>query len=262
MFGRGLIFVLAASTLAIGSSGALAADMAVKSPMPVKAVPYAAMYDWTGFYVGGHIGGAWTDEHATFLGTTGIPLDPVGTVYGANRAGFLGGVQAGYNYQMQNIVVGITGDFSWTDSSTDQAATSTFFGAATVHTLAKTHWYGTIAGRVGYAANNVLLYAKGGVAFTEEVYGGYTMLGGAVASAFTNQTSTRTGYVVGAGVEYGFTPNWTAFVEYNYLDFGSRSYTLVDTTNTFTATLDIKDHVNVVKGGVNYKFGGPVIARY
>jgi outer membrane immunogenic protein len=262
MFRRGLILAVAASTIATGCSAASAADLAVRSRMPVKAAPYVAVYDWTGFYIGGHLGGAWTDEHATYLGTNGLALDPIGTVYSGNRNGFLGGAQAGYNYQMQNFVVGVTGDFSWTDSSVDNATTAAFIPGVTIHTLAKSHWYGTVAGRVGFAVNNVLLYAKGGAAFAEEVYGGYATLGGVNVSTFSNLTSTRQGYVVGAGVEYGFTPNWTAFVEYNYLDFGTRNYTLMDPGTGVTANFDVRDRVNVIKGGVNYKFGGPVVARY
>jgi outer membrane immunogenic protein len=262
MFRRGLMFAIAASTIAAGCSAAFAADLPARTRMPVKAAPYVAVYDWTGFYIGGHVGGAWTDEGANYLSTTGIPLDPVGTAYSGNRTGFLGGVQAGYNWQMQHLVIGVGGDFSWTDASSDHASISTFVPAITIHTLGKTHWYGTVTGRVGYAMNNVLLYAKGGAAFTEEVYGGFATLGGVNVSTFSNLTTTRSGYVVGAGVEYGFSPNWTAFVEYNYLDFGTRNYTLTDVTNTFTANFDVRDRVNVVKGGVNYKFGGPVVARY
>jgi outer membrane immunogenic protein len=253
-------------SVAIGSIGL--SGMAAAADLPARAAPYTkapamvAVYDWSGFYIGGHIGGGWTDEHASFVGTTGLPLDPVGTAYGANRSGFLGGAQAGYNAQFQNFVVGIGGDFSWTDSSANTATAASLIPGATSNTLSRTHWYGTVTGRVGYAVNNVLLYAKGGAAFTEEVYGGSTSFGGFTVGTFNNQTTTRTGYVVGAGLEYGFAPNWTAFVEYNYLDFGSRSYTLLDSSGTFTASFNVKDDVNIVKGGINYKFGGPVVARY
>ncbi len=262
MFRHRLIFGIAAAIFSAGSSSAFAADMAArtytKSPAIVQAI-----YDWSGFYIGGHVGGAWTDERATYLGTTGIPLDPIGTQYGGNRTGFLGGVQGGYNYQVQNIVLGVAGDFSWTGTSVDNATTSAFVPAVTIHTLSKTNWYSTFTGRIGYAANNVLFYAKGGVAFAEEVYGGYANVAGVGrVSSFNNVTSTRSGYVVGGGIEYGFAPNWTAFAEYNYLDFGRKNYTIVDTGNAITANFNIRDHVDVVKVGVNYKFGGPVVARY
>lgn len=261
MFRSGLILAVAASTFAV-SSGAFAADLAARPYTKAPAI-VATTYNWTGFYIGGHIGGAWTNERALYLGTTGIPLDPVGTDYSVKRSGFLGGVQAGYNVQMQNIVLGVTGDFSWTNASVDNATTAAFFPIITVHTQSKTNWYGTFAGRVGYAANNVLFYAKGGVAFTEEEYGGNAVLTGVgPISTFNNQTSTRTGYVVGAGIEYGFAPNWTAFAEYNYLDFGTKNYTLVGTTGVVTANFDIRDRVDVVKAGLNYRFGGPVVARY
>jgi outer membrane immunogenic protein len=261
MLRRVLISVVAAAAVATSCSGAFAADLAARTYN--KALVHVDPgYNWSGFYIGGHIGSAWIQEPATYLGTTGIPLDPVGTVYSANRNGFLGGLQAGYSYQMQNIVLGVTGDFSWTNASIDNATTAVFFPAATVHTLARTNWYGTIAGRLGFAVNNVLLYAKGGVAFTEETYGGNAVAGGAVVSSFNNLTSTRTGYVVGAGIEYGISPNWTVFAEYNYLDFGTRNYTLVSTTAGFTVNLDVKDRVDMFKGGLNYKFGGPVVARY
>jgi outer membrane immunogenic protein len=255
--------LVSAAIASLSLSGmASAADLSARAPYTKAPAMLQTVYDWSGFYIGGHVGGGWTDEHATFLGTTGIALDPVGAVYGVNRSGFLGGVQAGYNTQVQNFVFGISGDFSWTGVSANTATPSALIPGAVSNTLARTHWYSTVAGRVGWAANNVLLYAKGGVAFTEEVYGGSATLGGFPVSAFNNLTSTRTGYVVGAGVEYGFAPNWTAFAEYDHLDFGARNYTLLDTTGTFTATFRVRDDINVVKGGINYKFGGPVVARY
>ena len=115
------------------------------------------------------------------------------------------------------------------------------------------NWLGTVAGRIGYAFNNVLLYAKGGFAFANEDYL-QSVTGTGVVIALS-EDETRTGWMVGAGVEYGFTPNWSFKVEYNYMDFGADVSNLVipGTGVIFTAA-DIDQQLHVVKAGINYRF--------
>ena len=243
--------VLAALALCTaGVSGAFAADLPLN--MPTKAVPPVAAYNWTGFYVGGHIGGGWVNESGTFLSTTGVALDPAGTVYDTDHSGFLGGAQIGYNYQIQNWVLGITGDFSWTHASADTVTNGTTGPASVIHNQAKTDWYATLAGRVGYAFNNWLLYGKGGVAWEHQVYGGFATTG-AGTTVYSDLSDTRTGWTVGAGLEWGFMNNWSAFAEYDYLDFGTNNYTFTGTP-AVTSNYDVKSSVSLVKVGVNYQF--------
>ncbi len=105
---------------------ATAADLAARQ---YKAMPMA-VYNWTGFYVGGHVGGGWIDENASVLSTTGLLLNPLGTVISANRSGFLGGFQGGYNIQVSNWVFGIGADASWTNVSVSPVTAATLIQVA------------------------------------------------------------------------------------------------------------------------------------
>lgn len=231
--------------VAVGST-AYAADLPVKAPtQPV------ASYNWSGFYVGGHIGGGWINSNGTFTGTTGSPLDPTGTSYDLNNSGFLGGLQLGYNYQMGNWVLGIGGDFSWIGASHDAATDASLYAGAVIHSQEKTDWLATLTGRVGYALNDWLFYAKGGVGWIHQTYGGYATAGGATEQ-YNDITDTRPGWTVGGGVEWAFWRNWSAFLEYDYLDFGTKNYTF--TSTSVTATYDIKSAASELKAGINFHF--------
>jgi outer membrane immunogenic protein len=241
-------FLLVSVSLAALTGNAVAADLA---PRPYKAMPMA-VYNWTGLYVGGHVGGSWVDENATLLSTTGPLLNPLGTVIGGNRSGFLGGVQAGYNYQVSNWVLGVGADASWTDVSVATATAATLIPGGVTNTQGRTNWYVTATGRIGYAWNNVLVYGKGGAAWINENYSGSaSALGNTVT---TNPiTDTRSGWTAGAGVEYGFAPNWSVFAEYDYLAFGSKNYTV--TANVpVTSVTSIKTNIDVFKLGANLRF--------
>ena len=123
----------------------------------------------------------------------------------------------------------------------------------------------TSQAEIGFAANNVLFYGKGGVAWTNNDYNHPATSGAGAGNIPLNYTGsdTRTGWLVGAGVEYGFAPNWSAKLEYNYMDFGSKNVTLNDPTGRWVA-FGINQTVNVIEVGLNYRFnyGGPVVARY
>jgi outer membrane immunogenic protein len=242
-----LAFLSMVITLFVASvSMTRAADLPVKaSPQPVTS------YNWSGLYGGAHIGGGWISSTATFTGTTGTPLDPAGTSYGIDHSGFLGGLQLGYDYQMGNWVVGIGGDFSWISASQDTVTSGSLIAGSVIHSQVKTDWLATLTGRVGYAWNNWLLYAKGGAGWIHQTYGGYATSGGVTAQV-NDVTDTRAGWTVGGGVEWGFWRNWSAFLEYDYLDFGTKSYTL---TSTFAvSTYDVKTSASELKAGVNYRF--------
>jgi outer membrane immunogenic protein len=235
-FVRGLALA-AGSFVCIGS--AAAADLPRKAPPKLAPVPYVQQgVDWSGFYVGGHIGAGflysqWAD-----------PMTPVKD--SINKGGFLGGVQIGVNKQINMIVLGAEGDFSGTGlKGTRKDAAGNTFGD-------QVNWTSTITGKLGAAVDNFLIYSKGGVAFTEDKG---TFINAAGAMATNNMT--RAGWTVGAGVEYAFDRNWSARIEYDYLDFGTKT---VNFTTPAIGTVMARDRLNIqeVKAGFDYRFNyGP-----
>lgn len=236
---------LLASTLVVGS--AAAADMPVKAPV-YKAPVMAPLYDWNGFYVGGHIGGAWSNVDVS--DPTGAIFAPAGSSIGMGGSGLLGGAQAGYNWQTGHLVLGVQGDFAWTGIN---VSTVDPFIATTTLTY-KTDWIGMLTGRVGYAWDNWLLYVKGGAAWVHNEYSasGAAAFVRAVGSSPVSGSSTQTGWTVGGGLEYGLTPNWTLFAEYDYIDLGNFGVTMTGGGGTLAA--NVNQNISLVKGGFNYKF--------
>ncbi|MCX5520068.1 porin family protein [Kaistia defluvii] len=219
-------FALAsASVLALGVVGAQAADLTYE-PAPVAAAAPAA-FNWTGFYLGVHAGAAITDFD--------FSLTEGGLGFSNDNTGFLGGVQAGYNWQFDNIVLGLQTDFAYTSAKTS------FGGDDTNSAEQKLEWLGSTTARIGYAFDNLLVYGKGGVAYGRSTFdvpytGGLSL----------QDSQWHTGWTAGAGVEYAFTQNITGLLEYNYTDLGSQDYL----GNTMRVDLTS----NVIKAGLNYKF--------
>ena len=194
-----------AAAVASCSGTATAADLPLaRAPVaPVASAP-AAIYTWTGLYIGGQIGGgagrsSWSDP---FTG---------GSNTFTSGAGFLGGGQIGANYQWNVLVLGVEGDFNWTGMKGNGGD---FLGDA-IGT--ETQWTSTVAGRVGAAFNRLLIYGKGGAAFARDRSTFTDLAGNSASSAFA-----RTGWTAGVGLEYGITANWSAKIEYDYLSFGSQ----------------------------------------
>jgi len=225
-FMKGIWGSSVAALLVAASSGAFAADMAYRTPiMPLP------IYNWTGFYVGGNVGGAWE---------TGTISDSFGVSLSNSRSGFIGGGQVGYNWQISpQFVLGVEGMFDGTDISSN--ATGTFLSASE-----KVDWMSTVAARFGYAANNWLFYGKAG--------GGWVRDSATLTSVATglsvSASDTSGGWLLGAGIEYGFTPNWTMRVEYDHLELSD-----VSRTGPFLGdTVTLSRRFNMVTAGVNYKF--------
>ncbi|MBR0753384.1 porin family protein [Bradyrhizobium jicamae] len=233
-------FLLGTAALAALASPAFAADMPARTY--TKAPPYTApavVYNWTGFYIGGHVGGAFTD------GTN---------LMGADTR-FLGGVQGGFDYQFApNWVMGIEAQYSWLSGG----SSNTVFPAGTVVT-GNSDQLGSVTGRLGYTWGPALLYAKGGYAWRDNNNIGVAVAG--VPTAFTTSGNNQNGYTVGAGLEYMFAPNWSAKAEYQYYNFGKTTFT-GGPADIVGASLKNDEHT--VKLGVNYRFGwgGPTGSRY
>ncbi len=226
-------------------SGALIAFTSVASaadlPRPsYKAAPLlyspAPVFSWTGFYVGVHGGYGWSRFSAT---------DPIAGASTANAQGWLAGAQIGYNYQVGSFVIGAEGDYSWANV---KRTVDNPLGTGGSSTL-KNDYFATAALRLGYAMDRTLIYAKGGAAWTRDKFDLTDGIGG-----FANGTFNRTGWLLGAGVEYALWNNFSAKVEYNYLHFRSINETLTTGggLTATTASVGLKSHL--VKVGLNYKF--------
>ena len=232
--------------IALGATvPALAADMAARPYTKAAPAVYAPIYNWTGFYIGGHVGGAFGGSNG-FLGTTNNDSD----------GRFLGGLQAGADYQFApNWVLGIEGQYSWLASNNNGVA---FTGGGAGYTYTNNQRaIGSVTGRLGYTWGPALLYVKGGYAYADRSES-VTFLGG---PAGFGVDSRRDGYTVGGGLEYMFAQNWSGKVEYQYYDFGKTSFVTPAPLPAFGST---RNEEHTVKAGLNYRFnlGAPVAARY
>ena len=133
----------------------------------------------------------------------------------------------------------------------------------TGNVTARTKDYALATGRVGYAADNWLFFAKGGGAWGQGNSSGTSIAPGGAVFDTTSSSSNRSGWVVGVGVEWGFAPNWSAKLEYNHIDFGSTNVTILSNV-TGLSNVSSSETVEVVRAGVNYRFnwGAPVVAKY
>jgi outer membrane immunogenic protein len=213
-----------------------AADLPMPpAPAPVAPIPYAPkLYDWSGIYVGVHVGGGYSDSSWT---------DPITGVGNGtfNNFGFLGGAQLGANVQFNRLVLGLEGDFSWTSL---KASSADSIGEAISTSVP---WTSTVTGRVGAAFDRLLVYGKGGLALAQD-QSTLTDLGGNVAT----DTFMRTGWTAGAGLEYALDDNWSAKIEYDYLGFGSQSMSFTTPLETVGSSASL--NVQEIKAGLNYRF--------
>jgi outer membrane immunogenic protein len=232
--------VLGAAALFAFAAPAFAADIPARTytKAPVYTAPQV-VYNWTGFYVGGHLGGAFGADDS---------LE-------ASNGRFLGGVQGGFDYQFApNWVLGVEAQYSWLTGNNN----GVLFPGGTLVT-SNHDQLGSVTGRFGYTWGPALLYAKGGYAFREDNNAiGVSVAG--VPAAFATDGNHRDGYTVGGGLEYLFAPNWSAKAEYQYYNFGDTTFAAGP-----IAGARIRDDEHTVKLGVNYRFGwgGPAGAtRY
>jgi len=215
----GLAAVMFASTSAVSEAADAPRGPAYRPPPP--PIPF---FNWTGFYAGAHLGVGWSDDDG-----------------GGNSSGFLGGGQVGFNYQINQWVVGLEADIAGTTIKDSASATAVGPGiVATANASASLDWVSTLAPRFGYAFDRWLVYGKFGGAWA---HASATVSSPIVGLGFT-QDQTVSGWVLGVGTEYALRDNWTAKIEYNMMDFGSDG-----------PFADNKFHV--FKAGLNYRFGGP-----
>jgi outer membrane immunogenic protein len=225
-------FLLAGAALAALASGAQAADLGSQR-VAVPAAIIAPAFSWTGFYVGAHIGWGWNPSTVSVTDLAGRTFSR-----GQTGSGVFGGGQIGYNWQVNQFVLGAEADIAGAGLN----KSSDFFGIATVRT--STTFLSSVRARAGFAVDRALFYVTGGLGiatFSNKLTDNF----GVVAS----NSSTRAGWTLGGGLEYAFLPNWTAKVEYLYYGFGDRT-TITDTGLAFRTS----QNVHSVKLGVNYLF--------
>jgi outer membrane immunogenic protein len=204
-----LVLRVLALIVAGWTTSAASADLNYAPRGPYTVNQPLNAYSWAGPYLGGNLGYAWGSVDNN-------PTKP---------SGFAGGVQAGYNWQQGPWVFGVEGDIQATGAD-DTFAPWKFSNP----------WFGTVRGRVGYAFNNVLFYGTGGLAFGElraETFG-------------VSESHTNAGWTLGAGAEMGFAPNWSAKIEYLYVDLANSNFVTTGVSNGY--------RFGVVRAGVNYHF--------
>jgi outer membrane immunogenic protein len=290
-----LFSTIATVSLLAFSLGAQAADL------PPRPAPYAApvavpVMDWTGFYLGLNGGYSWgrAGRDITFFnplnGVTIVPPVGTGTTSDSNLNGAVFGGQIGYNWQTSNWVFGLETDAQWTGQRGSAAFLCggtiaggaclpglTFLPAGALGTAAavdqKLEWFGTFRGRFGVAVTpSVLLYATGGAAYgsikTNVALAGFTPAGVPITAAGSS-SDIRLGWTVGAGIEAMLASNWSAKLEYLYVDLGtfSSSAVLPIAGGALGIGATLNSHVtdSIVRAGINYHFSAgpsPVVARY
>lgn len=233
-----LLSGVAALGLLAAAGAASAADLPSRKG-PVAAPYYPPVFTWTGFYVGVNAGYAWGQIDSTNLGvlsTNGF----LGNGFGFDDPdGFTGGAQVGYNYQIGQWVLGLEADFQGADLQAE--AFDAFSGIRASNEI---NWYGTVRARVGYAFDRFLPYLTGGFAYGQVKNKIATPLGA------VSDDNTQYGWTIGGGLEYAFTNNLTAKIEYLYIDLDKETINVpFGTINT-----NVETKFSVVRAGLNYKF--------
>jgi outer membrane immunogenic protein len=230
---------------------AFAADLPSRKEAPVYIAP-APVFSWTGFYVGAEVGGQFGNDK-TFIGVNGLYNTTPGASY--TTSGVTGGGLVGYNYQINQFVLGLEADV--TGSSTQGR-----YSAALLPVSAETQYgFGSsVRGRLGWAFDRTLVYAAGGWA-GEDIKHTYTA--GVLGLASISDSTFRSGYTIGGGIDYAFNYNWIGRIEYRYNDYGKYVQNAAYGVNSI---LNVQQHPtdNIIQAALIYKFGAPapVVAKY
>jgi outer membrane immunogenic protein len=238
------LWVATAGLVVAGFVGpAWAADMPVKAPPPA---PVAAVYDWTGFYIGAN--GGWAQSHNCwdFIGVAGT----VFTDACSDRSGGIIGGQLGYRWQFGGAVFGLEAQGDWADLSRTRVSLID----PTFSTNVKTDAIGLFTGQIGYAWNAALLYVKGGGAV---VSNRFQILDTFTGTSLASADATRWGASVGVGFEYGFAPNWSIGAEYDHLFMGHANNSFSVVNPVVAGALNrINQDIDMATLRINYRFGG------
>lgn len=268
-------------------------QIASAADLPRKALPTpppTPVYNWTGFYVGGNVGGAWKSRDVDYSANDPLAVlllgddrvRPLPTSF--DSSGIIGGVQIGYNWQFsRNWLVGFETDFDWSGVKGSASITNTDPGGVSTTTHVDEHikWFGTVRVRLGYLPlDTLLLYVTGGFAYGKVEHtgnyvndgtiqitglptGGFslTCIPGPGAVCFTGSSSdVATGWTVGGGIEYALWQNWRVKAEYLYISLESQSVTetaLRFAAGTSPASFNAnfgRINLNLARAGLSYRF--------
>jgi len=274
-----LVALIAAGSAIAFTQFASAADLPRKAPAYTPPPP--PVYSWTGFYIGGNVGGGWGDRDVTFTANdpgAALLLPAIGLASQSfDTSGVIGGLQVGYNYQFnRNWLVGFETDFDWSGMK-GSSATQLAVGALSTSVDEHIKWFGTVRARLGYLpTDNLLAYVTGGFAYGKVDHTGslffpagtlivntppFTALCTGPATCFTGSSSdTAIGWTLGGGLEYAFWQKWTVKAEYLYVSLASKSVTETallfapgTTPVSYNANFS-RTNFNVARVGVNYRF--------
>ena len=222
---------------------AAVAPLIAKAPI-YKAPRIASVYNWTGFYIGAYVGADWGTTGLTFL-DDGASTDP-------RFAGFLGGGEIGYNYQVGKWVLGLEGDLAWTNARGARPCPIGFFANCEIDT----NWLSTVTGRIGYTYwDRLLTYVKGGTAIGQSrAEAGCTVSSQpilpVVGCPSQGESKTKVGWAAGVGFEFGLMQNVSMKSEITYFNLGSDRYTLAGIPT------DMKQNGFISTVGVHFRIGG------
>ncbi len=245
-------------SVGLGLAALALAAMAVAAPVYAADLPVApaynpptpvppAIYNWTAFYVGGNVGAGLLSENMT-QATGAAALTPVSPFH-PSIVGLVGGAQAGVDYQFSSVVVGAQA--SWSSSYINGQNTQTDTNLTNQERMtSKPTWFASVTGRLGYAANTLLFYVKGGGAWMHIEHVQDILLGGFTTSS-QSISDTRSGFVGGVGLEYAMTENLSALFEYDFYDFGTKTESFNPTLGT---PLSIRSDLHTLTVGLNYRF--------
>jgi outer membrane immunogenic protein len=253
---RKLSFATAAALAMTIAAPARAADLPLKTE-----APFAERFNWTGCYLGGHLGGGFARKDLTdpvqlvqdsFLGAGST--DGITTVSPAPRGVVIGG-QIGCDYQFASSwVIGIEGAASGSTMKNSRTVGLPLGNPDTALVKASTDFLPSVTVRLGYAVDNVLLYAKGGVALAGDKY---DVTGSFAGTPFAFEgLDNRIGWTAGGGVDWAFSRHWSANLEYDYYQFGHGGVLMSDPINALAGIVDAKQTVQVVKVGLNFHIWG------
>ena len=278
------------SAIALGAMAvtASAADMPARGPAVAPAPYVAPLFTWTGFYVGLNAGAAWHgNDNCPGLytysgGVIGSRINAFAPACNSDNTAFTGGVQAGFNWQMGSVVVGLEGDINWIGNDSKRGFNN-YVGPAigtniTNYSLdgnPQSNMLGSIRGRLGWSFDRAMLYITGGAAFrnsgSDEVIYAYNSVTGANVAAYAvNSGRNNVGWSLGGGLEWAFTNNVSLKLEYLHSQFNTGDGVYLTTRDGYTAYAfrgdNNRDSVDIARLGINYRFGGPVsapvLARY
>jgi outer membrane immunogenic protein len=272
--------IVATVLAAIGSTSTLAADLGARAPYTKAPAMVEQVYDWTGFYIGGDVGGANVAHNFTSnfsqngLNPNNIQDNPF------SRTSFIAGVHAGYNWQFApHLVAGVEGDWQWVRSNHSFCRQTDILSVACVDSELNNSGFGTVSGslssvatvraRLGWSVDRVMFYGTGGAAFADVksslslncLSGGCGNDATRLATSVSSST-VQTGWVAGAGIEWMVGQNWILRAEYQHIDLGDVAAKLSPACGGCALSSSQNLRLDIGRAGISYKFGGPVLARY